>query len=137
MKKFATLIATSALAFGGAMVVPTAASAAADPYPQSVATSCSVATNSPVREGRTARVRVNWTSAGNASPRGSVLVKIIRKKTGQVVRTSTQEFVGKRLTFKFKGLKPGGYKVRVKASTPKTSVFKGCRTRTFLRVTPS
>jgi hypothetical protein len=133
MKKFATLIATSALALVGTMAAP--AAQAADPYPQSVSTTCTVTTNTPVRAGRTARVRVNWFSAGNASPRGDIRVTVIRRKDDKVVRSVERYFSGKALIFKFRKLKPSGYKVRVHAMAPKTSVFKSYRTRTFFRVT--
>ena len=133
MKKFATLIATSALAFAGALVAP--AAQAADPYPQSVETTCTVTTNTPVREGRTVRVRVNWFSAGNASPRGDIRVTVVRRQDDKVVRSVERYFSGKPITFKFRKLKASGYKVRIQAVSPKTSVFKSYRTRTFFRVT--
>jgi hypothetical protein len=133
MKKFATLVATSAIAFVGTLVAP--AAQAADPYPQSVETTCTVTTNTPVREGRTVRVRVNWFSAGNASPRGDIRVTVVRRKDDKVVRSVERYYSGKALTFKFRGLRPSGYKVRIKATTPKTSVFKSYKTRTFFRVT--
>lgn len=133
MKKLATLIATSALALGAALVAPTAN--AADPYPQSVETTCTVTTNTPVPVGRTARVRVNWFSAGNASPRGDIRVNVVRRKDGKLVRSVERYFSGKPLTFKFRGLRASGYKVRVTATAPATSVFKSFQTRTFFRVT--
>lgn len=133
MKKLATLIATSTLALGAALVAP--AANAADPYPQSVETTCTVTTNSPVTKGRTVRVRVNWFSAGNASPRGDIRVKVVRRKDDKLVRDVERYFSGKALTFKFRGLRPSGYKVRVIATSPSTSVFKSFKTRTFFRVT--
>ena len=133
MKKFASLIATSALVFAGAMMAP--AATAADPYPQSVETTCTVTTNTPVKVGRTVRVRVNWFSAGNATPRGDIRVTVVRRKDDKVVRSVERYYSGKALTFKFRGLRPSGYKVRIKATTPKTSVFKSYKTRTFFRVT--
>lgn len=133
MKKFATLLATSTLALVGTIAAPTAQ--AADPYPQSVATVCSATTNSPVKEGQAVRVRVEWTSAGNASPKGDVEVNIFSQKDDEVIRSVTRYYSGKPVTFQFKGLKAGGYKVRVAATTAPTSVFQGYRTSTFVRVT--
>ena len=133
MKKFATLIATSALTLGAALVAP--AAAAADPYPQSVETTCTVTTNTPVPKGRTVRVRVNWFSAGNASPRGDVRVNVIRMKDDKLVRSVERYYSGDALTFKFSDLRPSGYKVRIAAVAPSTSVFKSYYTRTFFRVT--
>lgn len=133
MKKFATLIATSALTFGAALVAPSAT--AADPYPQTVETTCTVTTNTPVLKGRTVRVRVNWFSAGNASPRGDVRVNVIRRKDDKLVRSVERYFSGEALTFKFRDLRPSGYKVRIVATAPATSVFKSYRTSTFFRVT--
>ena len=132
MKKFATLFATSALMLVGTLVAP---AAQADPYPQSVATTCTATTNSPVTEGQTVRIRVEWTSAGNATPRGDVQVNVISKKDDEIVRSVERYYAGKPLTFKFKGLKAGGYQVRIAATTPATSGFKSYRTRTFVRVT--
>ena len=91
-------------------------------------------TNTPVRKGKTVRARVSWTSAGNAKVRGTVVVKIIRRKSGKVVRGATKEYFGKPRTFKFKRLQPGAYRVRVTGVTPATSVFKGCSARGFVRV---
>jgi hypothetical protein len=133
MKKLATLIATSALAFAGALVAPSAN--AADPYPHTVETTCTVTTNTPVRVGRTVRIRVNWFSAGNASPRGDIRVNVVRRKDDKLVRSVERYFSGKPLTFKFRGLRPSGYKVRVIATAPANSVFKSYKTRTFFRVT--
>ena len=92
-------------------------------------------TNTPVRKGKKVRARVSWTSAGNAKVRGTVVVKIIRRKTGKVVRGATKQYFGKPRTFKFKRLQPGAYRVRVTGVTPSTSVFKSYQTRTFFRVT--
>lgn len=133
MKKFATLIASSALAVTGLAVAPTAP-ASADPYPQSVATSCAAATNTPVPKGNPVRVRVSWTSAGNAKVRGTVMVKLIRRKTGEVVRGATKEYYGKPRKFTFNRVRPGAYRVRVTGVTPPASVFKGCSARAFVRV---
>lgn len=133
MKKFATLIAASALTLGGAVVAPSGA-VAADPYPQTVATSCAVITNTPVRQFKVVRARVSWTSAGNARPRGTILVKVIRRKTGQVVRGATRGYYGKPRAVRFMFLKPGAYRIRVQGITPANSVFKGCTARAFVRV---
>lgn len=133
MKKFATLIATSALTLGAALVAPSAN--AADPYPQSVETACTVTTNTPVPKGKTVRVRVNWYSAGNASPRGDIRVRVIRRKDDKLVRDVERYFSGDALVFKFRDLRPSGYKVRITATAPSTSVFKSYQTRTFFRVT--
>ena len=132
MKKFATLFATSALALVGTLVAP---AAQADPYPQSVETTCTVTTNTPVPKGRTVRVRVNWFSAGNASPRGDIRVNVIRLKDDKLVRSVERYFSGDALTYKFTDLRPSGYKVRVIASTPASSVFQGYKTSSFFRVT--
>ena len=132
MKKFATLFATSALMLVGTLVAP---AAHADPYPQTVATVCTVETNSPVQVGQTVRINVEWTSAGNATPKGDVEVNIFSQKEDEVVRSVTRYYSGKPLTFKFNGLKAGGYKVRVAATTAPSSVFKSYRTSTFVRVT--
>ena len=133
MKKLASLFATSALALGVALVAP--AANAADPYPQSVETTCTVTTNTPVQKGNTVRVRVNWFSAGNATPRGDIQVNVIRRKDDKLVRSVERYFSGDALTFKFSDLRPSGYKVRIVATAPATSVFKSYRTSTFFRVT--
>ncbi|WP_439937221.1 hypothetical protein ACS3YM_14945 [Nocardia sp. N13] len=133
MKKLASLFATSALALGVALVAP--AANAADPYPQSVETTCTVTTNTPVQKGNTVRVRVNWFSAGNATPRGDIQVNVIRRKDDKLVRSVERYFSGDALTFKFRDLRPSGYKVRIVATAPATSVFKSYRTSTFFRVT--
>ena len=77
---------------------------------------------------------MSWTSAGNAKVRGTVLIKLIRRKTGEVVRGATREYYGKPVKFKFKRLQPGAYRVRVKGITAPNSVFRGCSARGFVRV---
>lgn len=133
MKKFATLIATSALAFAGLVVAP-GASVAAEPYPQTVATKCSVRTNTPVRKGRAIRARVRWTSAGNAQPAGKVRVRLVRKRDGKVIRSRIRTFSGNPMVFKFKRVRVGRYAVKVRTITASTSVFKGCSARAGVRV---
>lgn len=129
MKTIASFIAASATVLAGAMISP----ASAEVYPHTVDTTVNAKSPNRVRAGARVRVRINWDTSGNATPSGKVVVKIINKRTGKVVRKKTKSISGTR-SVRFAKLRPSRYKIVVKAIAPSDSVFKNDSTKRRLRV---
>ena len=133
MKTFAHLSTVAAVTLAGLSFAP---AAHAEPYPHSVDTQCTaVVKRSPVAAGVAPVFRYRWVTVGTAAPTGKVKIRVIRRKTGDVVQRSSRAYTGERTSYSVRPIqKRGRYDVVFVARGGAESVFENCTTRATFRV---
>jgi hypothetical protein len=127
-------LATALLVFLAGLVDTPAAHAA--PYPHTITTYChSKAVKNPISRDTRPRFRFWITTNGNGRPTTIVHIRIVNRKTHQLVRKANRWYNEPVETWRFKKLKPGRYKFKFHTATGPVSVYKNCSTASRLRVT--
>lgn len=134
MKALAGLTTALMLTLTGLAVAP--AATAASPYPHTITTYCHArAKHNPISTKTTPKMIFRITTAGNAVPKATVFIKIIRRSDGKVIRKDVRRYNDTVETWSFRRLKPGRYKFHFHAVTGERSVYKDCSDDALLRVT--
>jgi hypothetical protein len=134
MKALAVLTTALMLTLTGLAIAP--AATAASPYPHTITTYCHAkAKHNPITRKTTPKMVFRITTAGNATPKASVFVKIIRRSDGKVIGKAVRRYNDPVETWRFKRLKPGRYRFHFQTVTGARSVYKNCSDNARLRVT--
>lgn len=134
MKLLSGLLTTFLIALGLTLV----SSPAEAVYPKSVPTTSFARAVDPVittTQDARFRFRATAAGAGNAAPTGTVLIRVVNKRTGVTVKRAERSYEGGTETWNLgKIRKRGRYSVRFYLRTGPNSVFKNSWDPAFLRV---
>ncbi len=107
MRKMLSVLFAAVLISAGLAAFVGSPAQAACPYTGCIDTNTKISAPDSVKVGKTAKIGVRVTSAGNAEPKGRVTVKVQRRNGGYSFIDS-KKYSGGKVTFKATNLRPKG-----------------------------